>query len=71
MLVHALLVHALCHIAATIPSPVPYRRIAVLPASRALECSPISPQKFISFNNIPNIVRYVYEKPPCNNRKCG
>ena len=25
----------------------------------------------ISFNNISNIIRYLYEKPPHNNRKCG
>ena len=24
-----------------------------------------------SFNNISNILRYLYEKPPCNNKKCG
>ena len=26
---------------------------------------------FISFNNISNILRDFYEKPPHNNRKCG
>ena len=35
------------------------------------EVSPISSQNFISFNNISNILRYVYEKPPHNKRKCG
>ena len=31
----------------------------------------ISSHNFISFNNIANILRYLYEKPPHNSRKCG
>ena len=30
----------------------------------------IRSHSFISFNNISNIVRYFYEKPPYNNMKC-
>ena len=33
--------------------------------------APISSHNFISFNNIANILRYLYEKPPHNSRKCG
>ena len=33
--------------------------------------APIGLRNFISLNNIPNIVRYLYEKPPYNKRKCG
>ena len=32
---------------------------------------PISLHNFVSFNTISNILRYVYEKPPCNNSECG
>ena len=31
------------------------------------EGGPISPRNFIGFNNISNILRYLYEKPPHNN----
>ena len=33
--------------------------------------APISLRNFIGLNNISIIVRYLYEKPPHNNRKCG
>ena len=34
---------------------------------------PVNPRKLelISFNKISNLLRYLYEKPPYNNRKCG
>ena len=35
------------------------------------EGCPISSHTSISFNNISNILRYVYEKPPYNKKKCG
>ena len=33
--------------------------------------SSITSHNFISCNNISNILRYLYDKPPYNNRKCG
>ena len=33
--------------------------------------APIRAHTFIRLNNISNMLRYVYEKPPHNNRKCG
>ena len=58
-----------------------YRRVRLLPfvtvgsdshvhTRRKLLC-PISSRNFINFNKISNIVRYLYGKPPYNNRKCG
>ena len=38
--------------------------------TRPVRC-PISSHNFISFNNTSNILRYIYEKHPHNNRKCG
>ena len=33
--------------------------------------APFSSHNFSSLSNISNILRYLYEKPPHNNRKCG
>ena len=39
--------------------------------SSLAEGCPVGSRNFIRFNNISNIVRYLYEKPSHNNRKCG
>ena len=36
-----------------------------------LSLLPVVSHNFVSFNNISNMLRYLYEKPPHNNRKCG
>ena len=40
-------------------------------AGDAKSGAPISSHNFSQFNNISNMLRYLYEKPPHNNRKCG
>ena len=44
--------------------------LALLNGTGKETCHPYFAQ-ILSFNNISNILRYVYEKPPYNNRKCG
>ena len=44
--------------------------VAVTMVTVAPGC-PISSHNLISFNNIYNILRYLYGKTPHNNRKCG
>ena len=43
----------------------------LLPGGPAENAAPIRSHNFIRFNNIPNMLRYLYEKPPYTNRKCG
>ena len=38
---------------------------------KSLDRVPIISRNLISFNHISYVLRYVYEKPPHNNRKCG
>ena len=46
-------------------------RAPTLATLSSVERCPLSSHKLISFNSIPSILRHFYEKPPCNNRKCG
>ena len=46
--------------------------VRLAPGRKRPPTSPYSfAQFYISFNNILNIVRYLYEKPPHNYRRCG